>query len=290
MKASVVPSHHAAATNYYPWFDWLRIILALVVMLYHDGIIHRWPHSGNFAVQIFFALSGWLIGGMLLRLSTKDLPRFYFNRAIRIWIPYYIAFSLLLMAALIHDVRTAKWWEFIGYQFSFVYNLFGTTQLATFQTKMPLLGTGNHLWSVNAEEQFYLLSPLLLVCASTRYGRSVTLWLLLALVAWLTKIYASIILGVLAAVLAQTYGHFYLTRRVRGLLLTIVALSSLGFIQAVDYELLAPLCSIAIVLLLAVTGKQHRFGAFAGGISYPLYLNHWIGVFVAHAVLNSVIL
>ena len=76
--------------TYYPYFDYLRIALATIVMLGHDGLI-RWGQSGNLAVQVFFALSGWLIGGILLRLSTDDLPRFYFNRALRIWIPYYIA-------------------------------------------------------------------------------------------------------------------------------------------------------------------------------------------------------
>jgi peptidoglycan/LPS O-acetylase OafA/YrhL len=46
-----------------------------------------WDTAANLAVQIFFALSGWLIGGILLRTDVQDLPRFYFNRATRIWIP-----------------------------------------------------------------------------------------------------------------------------------------------------------------------------------------------------------
>ncbi|WP_368509181.1 acyltransferase family protein [Aliiglaciecola sp. 1_MG-2023] len=55
------------------------------------------------AVDIFFALSGWLIGGILLETKRKDLPRFYFNRAIRIWVPYYIALILLLLLSLMTD-------------------------------------------------------------------------------------------------------------------------------------------------------------------------------------------
>jgi peptidoglycan/LPS O-acetylase OafA/YrhL len=71
---------------YYPWFDWLRFGLALVVLFYLEGLFKSF-HAGNLAVQVFFALSGWLIGGILVKLQRKELPRFYVNRALRIW-PY----------------------------------------------------------------------------------------------------------------------------------------------------------------------------------------------------------
>ena len=46
-------------TTYYPYFDYLRIALATIVML---------AQSGNLAVQMFFDLSGWLIGGIKFEL------------------------------------------------------------------------------------------------------------------------------------------------------------------------------------------------------------------------------
>ena len=49
------------------------------------------------------------------------------------------------------------------------------------------------------------------------------------------------------------------------------------------YQTLAPPFSIAVVLLLATLGQPTRLGAIVGGVSYPLYLNHWLGPFVAHA-------
>ena len=76
----------------FPLFDWLRFILASVVALSHEGLF-VWDRAGNLAVQIFFALSGWLIGGILLRTERTGLPRFYFNRATRIWIPYFGAIA-----------------------------------------------------------------------------------------------------------------------------------------------------------------------------------------------------
>lgn len=272
--------------RYYPWFDYLRIVLASVVMLTHDRVIH-WHRAGNLAVQVFFALSGWLIGGILLQLSRRELPRFYFNRAARIWVPYYIALALLVAAALLHDVPDAKWLEFIVYKFSFVYNLFGPPQLAQHRWDMPLAGTGNHFWSVNAEEQFYLLSPLLLVLAAG-FGRRVLAWVAVALAAWYFRMYASIAFGVLAAVAVKRFGAFHVGLQARVILFCLAASAAAGIASGLDYDLLAPFFAIGVVMLFAVEGPRQPIGAFLGGISYPLYLNHWIGVFVGRALLGPV--
>lgn len=252
--------------NYYPLFDWLRLILALTVCFYHSGIF-GWVQSGNFAVQVFFALSGWLIGSILLSTSKIDLPRFYFNRALRIWVPYFFALLLLVVASLLHDPITPKWFEIIFYKISFVYNLFAPQQLDLYRNLFPLQGTGNHFWSVNAEEQFYLLSPLLLVLAPARIGKSVWVWVGISLLALFTKNYASIVLGVLSAVIVKEYGDIHLSIVVRLILISTIILSFIGFTMQYDYLLIAPLCSISIVMLLASKGEKNTLGSFAGGIS-----------------------
>jgi len=134
--------HTKAVAKYYGWFDWLRFALALVVLLYHDGIF-RWEQAGNFGVQVFFALSGWLIGGILCKTERSALKRFYFNRALRIWCPYLLALTFLVMGSLLHDHLTSKWLEIVFYKFTFVYNLFGTPQLArSFLSKAPAIISG----------------------------------------------------------------------------------------------------------------------------------------------------
>lgn len=269
---------------YYPLFDWLRAALAITVMLTHDKVI-GWHRAGGFAVEVFFALSGWLIGGILLNTKRADLPRFFFNRTVRIWVPYFFAVALLLTASVLHrDLLNAKWWEFVFYKLTFVYNLFGTDQLATHHAEMPLQGTLNHLWSINAEEQFYLVAPLILVLAANRAGRSVLLWCVLAGVAWATKTYAAIVFGVLAAVTAKRFGDFHLTTEVRALLVFGALASAAGLTQGFDFERLSAICAICIVLLSAVPGTRNPLGELAGGMSYQLYLNHWIGVFVANVI------
>ena len=275
----------SAPDSYYPWFDWLRFALANVVMLVHFGIIRGWSHAGDFAVQAFFALSGWLIGGLLLEQSRSDLPRFFFNRAARIWAPYYLALLFLVSASLLREPATAKWLEIVFYKATFVYNLFGTRQLAEHVKDMPLAGTGSHFWSVNAEEQFYLLAPLLLVVAAPRFGRNPITWAALALCAYAFDIYASIVFGVLAATLHRRFPDFHLRPLSRIVLAGILLAATPWLFADQAYRYAAPWAAIAIILLLAIRGTKHPGGTLAGGLSYPLYLNHWIGGFAATVLL-----
>ena len=268
---------------YYPYFDYLRIILASIVMFGHDGLI-SWEHSGKLAVDIFFALSGWLIGGILIKTDLNKLPRFYFNRAIRIWVPYYIALSLIIVASLLKDPIDHKWLEFILYKITWVYNFFGPPQLQACKEYMPLDGTGHHFWSVNAEEQFYLLAPLLLVVFA-RAGRQLTTWCVIVSILWFFGAYTPIAFGVLAAIANNKYSDFYTRSEIKFILLSLLIASGIG-LYADSYKLYSPLFSISLVLLLAIKGKRHTVGVFLGGISYPLYLNHWIGVFLFNWVLG----
>ena len=268
---------------YYPYFDYLRFALASVVMFSHDDLI-TWHAAGKYAVDIFFALSGWLIGGILIESKKDDLPRFYFNRAIRIWGPYYIALAILVGASVLKDSITLDWAEFVFYKLTFVYNIFGPPQLIDCYQSMPLDGTGNHFWTVNAEEQFYLLAPFLLVLLP-RIGRSLFTWCIVAASAWTFDLYAPISFGVLAAIAVKRYGPFY---QKRAGLITVLAIT-LGSATAVIFgfgECLSPLMSIGVVMLFAVEGKRQVAGAFLGGLSYPLYLNHWVGVFALNMLLD----
>ena len=289
--SSTVPVHTdlnagAEPVVYYPWFDWLRAVLAITVMMGHDGLI-PWRTSGDFAVKVFFALSGWLICGVLLRTERAQLPRFFFNRAVRIWAPYYLALVLLLAASLLREPVTAKWLEIVFYKMTFAYNWFGANQLATSVDAMPLRGTGNHFATVNAEEQFYLLAPILLVLLPARFGRSAIVWMLIAIAAWLSQEYASIAIGVAAAVVAHKVPNVFASARSR-VILTIIAICAAYAIVVnyFPYQLVSPILAICIVLLLAVPGPHQAIGTIAGGMSYPLYLNHWIGVFVANFALK----
>jgi peptidoglycan/LPS O-acetylase OafA/YrhL len=202
-----------APSTYYPAFDWMRISLAFMVMLHHADLF-PWGQLGHFRVQVFFALSGWLIGRILLKTPSEELPRFYFGRVVRIWIPYAVALSLLVAVSIAHDDITPKYLEFLLYKLTFVYNLFGTTQLAEHGAQMPLQGSGNHFWSICAEEQFYLCAPLLLILMPGRLGRSPWLWLAIAA----TGVFSSMALGVAASLAHARWGALHLRASARAAL------------------------------------------------------------------------
>jgi peptidoglycan/LPS O-acetylase OafA/YrhL len=54
-----------------------------------------------------------------------------------------------------------------------------------------------------------------------------------------------------------------------------VLLSTTGL---VSYESAAPFGAVAAVGLLARPGRRSPLTTFVGGISYPFYLNHWLGI------------
>lgn len=150
--------------------DGIRGVAILLVLV--DHLFWSNDHTGSrlfdalsairsstyIGVNLFFALSGFLITGILL--DTLDLPHFfrtfYARRALRIFPLYYgsLVFLLLLTKPL-HFV-----WS--GWQY---YYLTYTANLAFRRAFAPLyLGifSINHFWSLQVEEQFYLFWPLVL--------------------------------------------------------------------------------------------------------------------------------
>lgn len=274
----------APEETYYPHFDWLRVVLALTVALEHERVF-PWLNTGALAVQVFFALSGWLIGGILLRSKREDLPRFYFQRATRIWIPYFVALAILVGLSLTRDTITPCYAAAVFWSATFVYNVFGPSRIGTYQPQMPLDGTGHHFWSICAEEQFYLLAPAILFFVPRRLGRSIALWVGLVALGLVVQVYAALALGVLAAIAHERFGEWHVRPVARIAIVLTVIITALLLIGGLEFQLVAPWFAIAVTLALATKGKKSKIGAFAGGVSYPFYLNHWIGVFAGHFLL-----
>lgn len=262
---------------YYPWFDFLRITLALGVFCSHADVPVP-EQFGDFCVQVFFALSGFLIGGILIRTERSQLSRFYFNRVTRIWIPYAIAIALLLSMTLLKRQRIdLKMTEFFVYMATFVYSLFGPQQLATARHRMPLDGAGNHFWSICIEEQFYLIAPFIMVLLPRlRVAILVCVW---ALNFFYPHDFPGFALGILLAVSLRRYGEWHLRRPVVAVLLLAIGALVLVTVRGwAPYTATAPTASVAIVALLARQGEPLPVGKILGGISYPFYLNHGIGL------------
>lgn len=167
--------------------DGLRGVAVLCVMLFHFGTASGFQADtfvakklvGIFCnlwsgVDIFFALSGFLITGILLR--EKDDPgyftRFYMRRSLRIFPLYFAALAVIfiVLPALhlqaldnpgIHRVQDAQAWMW-AYSQDFAISWFNHD----FFDPDPLWV--GHFWSLGVEEHFYLVWPLIVYLCSRR--------------------------------------------------------------------------------------------------------------------------
>ena len=170
--------------SYRPDIDGLRALAILSVVLCHANVPGL---TGGFTgVDIFFVISGYLIGGHIyseVRAGSFSYLRFYQRRAKRILPAFFavMAFTLLAALVLLSPLETAKLGRTACAATLSVSNLLFWHSTNYFQTKsdlIPLLMT----WSLGVEEQFYAVIPLLMVLVA-RIRRNWTLPAILAVCA-----------------------------------------------------------------------------------------------------------
>ena len=136
--------------------------------------------AGAYGVDLFFALSAYLITSLLLReraaTGALDLRGFYLRRILRIW-PLYLAFVAFaaVFAALVPGQHLPMKYV-VGYSLlagNWIYAFYGLP--ASFATP---------LWTVSIEEQFYLAWPLALRKASVRAMAIIAVGILVVANAW----------------------------------------------------------------------------------------------------------
>jgi peptidoglycan/LPS O-acetylase OafA/YrhL len=143
-----------------PGLDLLRALAVLWVMMTHTYLTGLFPDgnlvadSGWMGVDLFFALSGFLIGGQLFRPYVRNEPEhiglFYFRRLFRTLPPYLVVVALYFTVPFFRERPTlAPLWQYL----TFTENLFVAFPRGGFAF--------SHAWSLCVEEQFYLFMPLL---------------------------------------------------------------------------------------------------------------------------------
>jgi peptidoglycan/LPS O-acetylase OafA/YrhL len=145
--------------------DGLRALAILSVVLYHADL--RWLPGGFTGVDIFFAISGYLIGGHIfseVRAGSFSYLRFYQRRARRILPAFYVVLLITIAAALLllSPLEARQFGRSAFAATLSVSNILFWHGAKYFDTKsefIPLLMT----WSLGIEEQFYAIVPLLMV-------------------------------------------------------------------------------------------------------------------------------
>lgn len=262
------------------------------------------PSLGFIGVELFFGLSGYLIGSMLLT-RPNQLPLFYLKRLMKILPPYLMIMLVLVLAGQPH-VGLAT----VTSHMLFIQNFF-PGQASFFPVS----------WSLAIEFWFYLLVPLLLVGAGSLNRRSghllmrcivILVALLAARIAYVVFLapnwefgvhrfiplrFDTLCFGVLAAVIAHHHKTLYEQLAVRRMVIAavglLVALSSwFGYLYGYDYIInhnaifqtigLTLVGAATLVLVLGARKLKPPFRnrwilslvTFISTISYSLYLVH----------------
>jgi peptidoglycan/LPS O-acetylase OafA/YrhL len=163
--------------------DTLRSVAILSVILFHVYAFH-WtvlPRSffpaaqmGWMGVDLFFVLSGYLIGTQLLKPyrdgQRPQLWEFYRNRLYRVLPAYLVVLTAYFLIPHWNESRAiSPVWEFL----TFTVNLF-----IDYGTKQGF----SHAWSLCVEEHFYLLLPLIVLAMMRKPSLRKTVALLTGLV------------------------------------------------------------------------------------------------------------
>jgi peptidoglycan/LPS O-acetylase OafA/YrhL len=292
--------------DYSPEIDGLRAFAVLSVVLYHFSV----PGTGGgfIGVDVFFVISGFLIGGILWRelesRGTLALMSFYARRIRRLAAAYFVMAIVTLIAA--YNILLPFEFREFGKELisstlysSNIYFYLKSGYFDTAAESKVLL----HTWSLSVEEQFYILLPPLLLLLRRN---------LKILVATLVALFAlSLVLCIAVTRTSHTAAFFLIPFRawelLAGVLLAIYlsrlgearpqlppAVSWIGLVMLVVATVLTvpgpsfpgiqALLPTAGALLVLVNGRQdnavNRLLAqpavvFIGLISYSLYLWHW---------------
>ena len=158
----------------YPGLDLARALAILLVLVSHWGdTIAAFHHtkapawlseSGTFGVELFFSLSGFLIGGLLIRILRSN-PNwrawriFMIRRWMRTLPLYWLA---IIVMAFVWTPMQHSWRHFVAYTFF----------LQNWAWPMPADNWFGVSWSLTIEEWFYLLFSITLISATIAWGSS----------------------------------------------------------------------------------------------------------------------
>lgn len=147
--------------NYRPDIDGLRAIAVLAVIANHTDT--RLAPSGFLGVDIFFAISGFVITSSLIkreRTNLKSMLLPFYGRRIKRLVPALLSCILIssLIFSLVSATPATNLWSGIWAAFG-LSNIHFYQEQTDYFSPVSELSLFLHTWSLGVEEQFYLIYP-----------------------------------------------------------------------------------------------------------------------------------
>ncbi len=276
---------------YFRELDGLRFIAVLLVFVHHAGPLFDEPATGVIGVirqggwigvDLFFALSGYLITRILVREWAKfgavHLKAFWIRRILRIWPLYFFAlflgFAVLPLTSLLPPAFGSRIHLGLLARHGPAMGLFlGNVSVSLFgYPDQPFLAP---LWSISVEEQFYFLWPVVLAFLPMRRA---------VVVAAAGLIVAPVVRYLLVELLHPDYLVIYVNTLARADVILIGCLG--GLIAELAPQVLLKLKGVATVAILILSvgvlgGVMARFEV--GDVRAPLSTALWYSVLAGAA-------
>jgi peptidoglycan/LPS O-acetylase OafA/YrhL len=241
--------------------DFVRGIAILLVLEYHFtstpgtglNIVERFfNRTGWMGVDLFFVLSGFLVGGLLVQelLITGGVRvrRFLVRRLLKIWPAYYF-YLLVQIVIRRHPLSTFLWQNLLNVQ-----NYFETSL--------------KHTWSLAVEEHFYLLLPAaLLLIYKVKFLRARTGYVLIG-------VCALVLAGRVCMTIFAGPGRWELDTHARldellfGVLLSYLLYSSKEMFHKLSQQRIV--CIIATLLVFVIAAVVNKEGVYMATVGYSV--------------------
>lgn len=292
MSAPTAPAYDAfRSSRYWPSLDGLRALAIVPVVWHHIGGYRGGVlGAGALGVELFFAISGFLITSLLLRerdaTGEISMRGFYLRRSLRIFPLYYAVLLLyvLLVATVERDAAVAA---------DFWRNLpsFATYTSNWFVDRAPRV-IFYFAWSLGCEEQFYLLWPAV-VARTSRAGAAVAMGLALVALQLLPAVRPAgpICVGSLAALAVHGRRGFGLAWAALGRRWSApAALALVAACVVAEPPLLVTGLAMTMLVVACTLRPDHGLAwplewrplRHVGEVSYGMYLMHMLAVNAVH--------
>lgn len=133
---------------------------------------------GDRGVDIFFVLSGFLIGCMLIKeqkSGTINLKRFFIRRWLRLTPTYYFMLAIFAIGVSLNNIESVN----LSYLWA---NVFYVDNFLDMENRHI-----GYSWSLAVEEQFYIIFALLMYCVVARLKNPMILYVFLFLLSFVIR-------------------------------------------------------------------------------------------------------